>query len=125
MGPKVEKSRWHPELVDLLDTLLAFSPAKLSSAEEALKHAYFAVWHDPEAEPVCERNIDWGLDAQEMSMATIRRSIYKLCRSRLTRCSGRRCTDANGFVFERTSNFATSEHTFCDATSKLEYVETV
>jgi mitogen-activated protein kinase 7 len=34
--------------------MLAFDPAKRISCEQALTHPYFAVWHEPNEEPVCD-----------------------------------------------------------------------
>eukprot|EP01027_Heterolobosea_sp_BB2_P011771 GEZU01017106.1.p1 GENE.GEZU01017106.1~~GEZU01017106.1.p1 ORF type:complete len:373 (-),score=176.79 GEZU01017106.1:770-1888(-) len=41
-----------PEALDLLKKLLQFNPNKRLTAEEALKHPYIALFHNPEAEPV-------------------------------------------------------------------------
>lgn len=45
----------NPLAIDLLSKLLTFDPAKRISCEQALNHPYFAVWHDPTDEPVCEK----------------------------------------------------------------------
>lgn len=45
--------RANPLALDLLAQLLNFDPAKRITCEEALKHPYLQVWHDPNDEPVC------------------------------------------------------------------------
>lgn len=44
----------NPLAIDLLSQLLTFDPAKRISCEQALNHPYFAVWHEPSDEPVCD-----------------------------------------------------------------------
>ena len=43
----------NPLAIDLLSQLLNFDPAKRITCEQALKHPYLQVWHDPADEPVC------------------------------------------------------------------------
>ena len=45
--------RANPLAIDLLAQLLNFDPAKRITCEQALKHPYLQVWHDPADEPVC------------------------------------------------------------------------
>lgn len=45
--------RANPMAIDLLQQLLNFDPAKRITCEQALKHPYLQVWHDPADEPVC------------------------------------------------------------------------
>jgi len=45
----------NPLAIDLLGQMLCFDPAQRISCEEALRHPYLAVWHDPNDEPVCEK----------------------------------------------------------------------
>jgi mitogen-activated protein kinase 7 len=45
----------NPLAIDLLGRMLCFDPAQRISCEEALKHQYLSVWHDPMDEPVCEK----------------------------------------------------------------------
>jgi serine/threonine protein kinase len=44
----------NPLAIDLLSQLLSFDPAKRISCEQALRHPYLQVWHDPADEPLCE-----------------------------------------------------------------------
>jgi len=39
--------------LDLLEKLLAFNPLKRITVDEALRHPYLALYHDPEDEPTC------------------------------------------------------------------------
>jgi len=77
--PEVDQSKWRPELTNLLDMLIAFKPSARASANEALEQAYFAEWHDPQEEPVCDRKIDWSFDSMELTMNDVRSAIYKVC----------------------------------------------
>ncbi|KAG5458716.1 MAG: kinase-like domain-containing protein, partial [Olpidium bornovanus] len=42
-----------PKAVDLLEKLLAFNPLKRITVDEALKHPYLELYHDPDDEPTC------------------------------------------------------------------------
>jgi len=53
----------NPDALDLLARMLAFDPAERISCEDALKHPYLAVWHDPADEPVCPEKFDFGFEA--------------------------------------------------------------
>jgi len=44
----------NPQAIDLLGQMLCFDPAQRISCEDALKHPYLSVWHDPMDEPVCQ-----------------------------------------------------------------------
>lgn len=45
----------NPSAIDFLGQMLCFDPAQRISCEDALKHPYLQVWHDPNDEPVCEK----------------------------------------------------------------------
>merc|ERR1712176_1631205 len=77
--PEVDESKWRPELTTLLNRLLAFHPSARASAAEALVLPYFAEWHDPEQEPVCDRPIDWSFDTEKLTMSEVRNAIYEEC----------------------------------------------
>lgn len=56
--PHFEKKNWsqmlgtdNELLLDILDKLLAFSPSKRITAEQALAHPFLATYHDPKDEP--------------------------------------------------------------------------
>lgn len=50
---------FHPQIIDLLENLLCLDPEKRASAASALLHPFMARYHDPEDEPVSEKQIDW------------------------------------------------------------------
>lgn len=43
--------------------MLSFDPAKRITCDEALKHPYLAVWHDPSDEPTCPTKFDFSFEA--------------------------------------------------------------
>jgi len=55
----------NPHAIDLLTRMLTFDPAERISCEEALAHPYFAVWHDPNDEPVCDTPFDFSFEEEE------------------------------------------------------------
>lgn len=55
----------NPLALDLLAKLLAFDPTERISCEEALKHPYLAVWHEPSEEPVCVQKFDFGFESED------------------------------------------------------------
>ncbi|WFD43264.1 mitogen-activated protein kinase [Malassezia psittaci] len=52
----------NPLALDLLRRLLAFDPAERITCDEALKHPYLAVWHDPADEPLCSTKFDFNFE---------------------------------------------------------------
>lgn len=52
----------NPLALDLLRRLLAFDPAERITCDEALRHPYLAVWHDPADEPVCSSKFDFSFE---------------------------------------------------------------
>lgn len=52
----------NPLALDLLRRLLAFDPAERITCDEALRHPYLAVWHDPADEPVCASKFDFSFE---------------------------------------------------------------
>ncbi|KAK4700414.1 hypothetical protein P7C70_g5833, partial [Phenoliferia sp. Uapishka_3] len=55
----------NPLALDLLSKLLAFDPMERISCEDALKHPYLAVWHEPADEPECEAKFDFGFEKED------------------------------------------------------------
>ncbi|KAG8899559.1 Mitogen-activated protein kinase [Tulasnella sp. 417] len=66
----------NPLAIDLLGKMLAFDPAKRISCEEALNHPYFAVWHDPNDEPVSQSKFDFAFEEEE-NMDGMKRMIVE------------------------------------------------
>lgn len=52
----------NPLALDLLRRLLAFDPAERITCDEALRHPYLAVWHDPADEPTCGTKFDFSFE---------------------------------------------------------------
>lgn len=52
----------NPLALDLLEKMLSFDPATRITCDEALKHPYLAVWHDPADEPICPTKFDFGFE---------------------------------------------------------------
>jgi len=55
----------NPLAIDFLGQMLCFDPAQRISCEDALKHPYLQVWHDPNDEPVCEKKFDFGFEEED------------------------------------------------------------
>jgi len=51
-----------PLALDLLDKLLNLNPHERIEIEEALRHPFLELLHDPEDEPVFEGKIDFGFE---------------------------------------------------------------
>ena len=61
--------------IDLLDRLLDFNPYTRITAEEALKHEYLSLYHDPNDEPIHEV-IDFSFESLE-SQEEMRMELLK------------------------------------------------
>ncbi|PVV02648.1 hypothetical protein BB560_002894 [Smittium megazygosporum] len=55
-----------PDTIDFLERLLDFDPMTRITVEEALKHPYLALYHDPndEASPICQEIFDFSFEAE-------------------------------------------------------------
>lgn len=53
----------NPQALDLLEKMLAFDPQRRITVEEALKHPYLSIWHDPADEPVCSTKFDFSFES--------------------------------------------------------------
>ncbi|TIB78704.1 hypothetical protein E3Q22_02457 [Wallemia mellicola] len=67
--PRIPFERIYPKAnplaLDLLSKMLTFDPAKRITCDEALKHPYLAVWHDPTDEPSCPERFDFGFEVED------------------------------------------------------------
>ena len=52
----------NPDALDLMEKMLAFDPIQRITVDEALKHPYLSIWHDPNDEPVCASTFDFGFE---------------------------------------------------------------
>lgn len=57
----------NPEAVDLLEKMLVLDTDKRITAAEALAHAYFAQYHDPDDEPVADP-YDQSFESRELDI---------------------------------------------------------
>jgi len=65
------------DALDILRLLLQFNPEKRITAEQALKHPYLAQFHNPDEEPVCEKEIKIAIDDdQKLNIADYRNQLY-------------------------------------------------
>lgn len=66
------------EALDILRAMLQFNPNKRLTAEEALKHPFVAQFHNPDDEPICEREIRIPIDDDhKYSIADYRNQLYQ------------------------------------------------
>lgn len=55
----------NPEGLDLLNKLLAFDPSERITCNEALRHPYLKVWHDPEDEIDIKEKFDFSFESED------------------------------------------------------------
>ncbi|CAH7666880.1 kinase-like domain-containing protein [Phakopsora pachyrhizi] len=55
----------NPLALDLLSKLLAFDPSERITCNEALKHPYLSLWHDPVDEIDCREKFNFGFESEE------------------------------------------------------------
>jgi len=66
-----------PEALDILKQMLQFNPNKRITAEKALAHPYVAQFHNPAAEPKCEKEIKIAIDDDhKFSIADYQTHLY-------------------------------------------------
>ncbi|QLQ81010.1 hypothetical protein HG537_0E03650 [Torulaspora globosa] len=53
----------NPQALDLLERMLAFDPLRRITVEEALKHPYLSIWHDPADEPICSEKFEFSFES--------------------------------------------------------------
>lgn len=53
----------NPEALDLLERMLAFDPSRRITVNEAIKHPYLSIWHDPADEPVCSEKFEFSFES--------------------------------------------------------------
>lgn len=63
-----------PLAIDLLRQMLEFSPEVRITVEQALKHPYLEVWHDPADEPVCPEKVSFEFEKYQ-DMGTLRQLV--------------------------------------------------
>lgn len=63
-----------PSAIDLLRQMLEFSPEVRITVEQALKHPYLEVWHDPADEPVCPEKVSFEFEKYQ-DMGTLRQLV--------------------------------------------------
>jgi len=66
-----------PDALDLLKQLLQFNPNKRINVEKALEHPYVAQFHNPNDEPVCDKEIHIAIDDdQKLQITDYRTFLY-------------------------------------------------
>lgn len=71
----------NPLAIDLLENLLIFNPAKRITVDDALKHPYLKLYHDPNDEPVSEKIpedfFDFDKRKDELSIDDLKKMLYE------------------------------------------------
>lgn len=65
-----------PLAVDLLERMLVFDPRRRITAEEALSHAYLALYHDATDEPSATFKFDWSFTEQNLNVDEWKGKVY-------------------------------------------------
>lgn len=86
------------EAVDLVRKLLTYHPEKRISVDEALQHPYFAQFHNPLNEMVCQRKIVLPIDDnQKLSLKQYRDAIYECINEQIKHSIKRQKTKSKKF----------------------------
>jgi serine/threonine protein kinase len=79
--PKVPFNKIYPDAnplaLDLMDKMLAFSPLKRISVDEALKHPYLAGLHNPKKEFECKDRFDFDFEKIEMTKEVLQDFMWE------------------------------------------------
>lgn len=82
-----------PEALDLMKKLLQFNPAKRIDADEALKHPFVSLFHNPADEPTCNNPITlYFNDNKKYSINEYRERLYTEIRKKRERRRHRHST---------------------------------
>lgn len=66
-----------PDLLDVLDKLLAFDPNKRIGVDEALAHPYLKAYYDPSDEPVAQKPFTFDVEFDDLPTEQLREMIYR------------------------------------------------
>jgi serine/threonine protein kinase len=84
MFPAARRVNWAAQFpkasaqaLDLLDSLLQFSPERRLTAAQALAHPYMADLHDVDDEPASEGCFDFAFERQKLSLAELRQQVVE------------------------------------------------
>ncbi|ODV96607.1 hypothetical protein PACTADRAFT_48438 [Pachysolen tannophilus NRRL Y-2460] len=70
----------NPLAIDLLEKLLTFNPSKRIKVEDALKHPYLKLYHDPNDEPIAEKIpedfFDFDKKKDELNIPELKKLLY-------------------------------------------------
>lgn len=70
----------NPLAIDLLEKLLIFNPSKRITVDDALKHPYLKLYHDPNDEPMAEKIpedfFDFDRKKDELSIDDLKKLLY-------------------------------------------------
>ena len=66
----------NPVALDLLGKMLTFSPKKRYTVDQCISHPYFEGLHDPEQEPIVNKEFDWSFDSVELTKENLQSMVY-------------------------------------------------
>ena len=79
-APPAPMTPINPLAIDLLENLLIFNPAKRITVDDALKHPYLRLYHDPNDEPISEKIpedfFDFDKRKEELSVEELKMMLY-------------------------------------------------